>query len=218
MSDLPLPGLVPDDPENLLSYEARQRISRALIEAERIRTEALSAIETRYRAEPPGSVDFGEYLATGSPFIELTESRMLAARTVLRAEEQEYRKLKLPDPQYRQIMREKIAATVYSLELSALQSKTLDLEFIWTHPQIEDEPRPVECSEKKLAAKDRVKAFIEKKRLDKLAFAKMTGTSLRTVGSVLAGVRVGKQTQIAIAKALETTPEELFSTEGPFPN
>jgi lambda repressor-like predicted transcriptional regulator len=211
MSQLPLPGLTPDDPENLLSPEARQRILAALIDAERIRTQALSTVETHYRAEPRGDVGLMEYMSSGSAYVDLTESRMQAARTVLRVEEEEYRKLGLLNRRFREIMEEKIEGAVYSLELSTLQKRTLELEFVWTTPQqTEDEPGPVERNEETAPAMLRVKAFMEQKALDIRAFAKRIGRSKRTVQSVLAGDYVGKETRRAVAEALGTTPEELF--------
>jgi lambda repressor-like predicted transcriptional regulator len=226
MSNLPLPRLMPEDSENLLSHGSRQRIATALIDAERIRSQALSTLETRYRAEASGGVGFAEYLSSGSAFIDLTESRMEAARTVLRVEAEEYRKLGLPDSQFRKIMRERIEGTVYSLEMSSLQDRALEVEFVFaTSQQAEDEPRSKNVSNADTGnilddaaashlhperAADRVKAFMHKKGLTKRAFAKMIGTSERTVGYVLAGVRVGKETRVLVAKALGTTPEELF--------
>jgi lambda repressor-like predicted transcriptional regulator len=211
LSHLPSPGLLPDDPENLLSPEARQRISTAVVEQQRIRAQVMSTLETRYRAESSGDVGFGEYLSSGSAIIDLTESHMEAARIVLRVESEEYRKLGLPDSRFREIMREKIQGAVYSLELSSLQDRALELEFVWaTSQQAEDEPRSVDRSEN-VSAADRVKAFMNKKSIRVAAFAKMIGMSERTVASVLAGDPVGKETRIAVAKALGTTPEELFA-------
>jgi hypothetical protein len=206
MSPPPLPRLTPDDPENRLSDEARQRISAALYDFDRIKKQALAAIETRYLAESPGGVSFWEYMGTGSAFIELIESRMQAARTVLRVEAEEYRKLGLPGHQFRQIMEEKIEAMVYSMEFSTLQRDALEAEFLrsW-HREPEEQPGSDERS-----AAERVKAFMEQKSLDIPAFARRIRKSTRTVGSVLAGVPVGKDTRVAVAKALGTTPEELF--------
>jgi lambda repressor-like predicted transcriptional regulator len=210
LSHLPLPGLLPDDPENLLSPEARQRISTAVVEQQRIRAQVMSTLETRYRAESSGDVGFGEYLSSGSAFIDLTESHMEAARIVLRVESEEYRKLGLPDSRFREIMREKIDGLVYSLELSVLQDRALELEFVWaTSQQAEDEPRSVDRSEN-VSAADRVKAFMKEKSIKVAAFAEMIRVSKRTIESVLAGDPVGKETRVAVAKALGTTPEELF--------
>jgi lambda repressor-like predicted transcriptional regulator len=210
LSHLPLPGLLPDDPENLLSPEARQRISTAVVEQQRIRAQVMSTLETRYRAESSGDVGFGEYLSSGSAFVDLTESHMEAARIVLRVESEEYRKLGLPDSRFREIMREKIDGLVYSLELSVLQDRALELEFVWaTSQQAEDEPRSVDRSEN-VSAADRVKAFMKEKSIKVAAFAEMIRVSKRTIESVLAGDPVGKETRVAVAKALGTTPEELF--------
>ena len=95
MSHLPLYKLPPCDPENLLSRESRQRIQAAYMAAERIKIQTLSRLQTRYRSEPSRGVGFSEYLSTGSAFIDLTESTMEAARTVLRAQAAEFQKLGL---------------------------------------------------------------------------------------------------------------------------
>jgi hypothetical protein len=77
MSDLPLPRLGPNDPENLLSTAARQRISRALLVYKRLRTQARSAIEIR------------GYWGTTRGFVEMREADMEAAPGVIRAEAEE---------------------------------------------------------------------------------------------------------------------------------
>jgi hypothetical protein len=220
MSPLPLPRLTPDDPENRLSHEARQRIAAALMEGERIRKQTLSALEIRFRAEASSDVGFMEYLASGSAFVDFTESRMQAARAVLRVEAEEYGKLGMPDRDYREIVRTRIESMVYSLEFSTLQRDALEAEFLW--PSQREQPAPVApadlsplVAEKKVGSVERsageqVRAFMNSKGLDKPAFAKMIKMSERTVGSVLADARVGKATRVAVAKALGTTPEELF--------
>ena len=214
MSHLALPLLLPGDPQNLLSSESRQRIQAAFMAAELIKTQALSRLQTRYSAEPSRGVGFAEYLSSGSALIDLTESNMEAARTVLRAEALEYRRLGLPFSQFREIMRGNIEAAVNSLELSRLQNEALELEFVWAtyeqDQQVVDERRSAERSEKNVSAADRVKDFMQKRALKIPEFAKLIGVSERTLGSVLAGAPVGKRTRVAVAKALETTPKELF--------
>jgi hypothetical protein len=218
MSDLPLPGLTPGDPENRLSHDARQRIGAALVESDRIRKQALSGLEIRYRAEASGDVRFMEYLATGNAFIDFTESRMKAARVVLRVEAEEYGKLGMPDHDFREIMRTKIEEFVYSLEFSALQRDALEAEFLWSTERERpasvvptDVSPPEETpSSIKLTAGQRVRAFIEEHDLDVPQFAGMIHRSVRQVGYVLADTPVGKKTQAAVAKVLGTTPEELF--------
>jgi hypothetical protein len=216
MSPLPLPGLMPDDPENRLSHDARQRIGAALIESDRIRKQALSALEIRYRAKASGDVGFMEYLATGNALIDFTESRMKAARVVLRVEAEEYGKLGMPDRDFREIMRTKIEEFVYSLEFSALQRDALEAEFLWsTERERPAVPTDVSLPEEtpssiKLTAGQRVRAFIEEHDLDVPQFAGMIHRSVRQVGYVLADTPVGKKTQAAVARELGTTREELF--------
>ena len=121
MPDLPLPELTPGNPENLLSHDARQRIGRAWVEHDLIRKRALSALDTRYRAEPAGCADFMEYLGKGQAGIDFIESRIKAAGVVLRAEAEEYGNLGLPGREFREIMEGSIDEMAYSLEFSTLQ-------------------------------------------------------------------------------------------------
>ena len=184
MSHLALPLLLPGDPQNLLSSESRQRIQAAFMAAELIKTQALSRLQTRYSAEPSRGVGFAEYLSSGSALIDLTESTMEAARTVLRAEALEYRRLGLPFSRFREIMRGNIEAAVNSLELSRLQNEALELEFVWgtyeQDQQVVDERRSAERSEKNVSAADRVKDFMQKRALKIPEFAKLIGVSERT--------------------------------------
>jgi hypothetical protein len=214
MSHLSLPALSPSDPENLLSRESRQRIRAAYMAAELIRTQALSRLQTRYNAEPSSGVGFADYLRSGSASIEVAESNVGAARKVLRVQAAEYQKLGLPFSRFTKIMRWNIEAAVNSLELSQLQNQVLELEFVWAidekEQQVEDERRPAERGKENLSAADRVRDFMRKRKLTVSAFARLIRISDRTVGSVLAGDRVGMASQVAVAKALATTPEELF--------
>jgi hypothetical protein len=74
------------------------------------------------------------------------------------------------------------------------------------------EPENKTGSDERSAA-ERVRAFMEQKSLGIPAFAKMIGKSTRTVGYVLAGVPVGKDTRVAVAKALGTLLEVAFSSQ-----
>jgi hypothetical protein len=71
MSDLSLSQLPPNDPENLLSPGARQRILRAVLKSHQIREQALLRNRTRYQARPDLTVSFEEFLASGEPFIDM---------------------------------------------------------------------------------------------------------------------------------------------------
>jgi hypothetical protein len=152
-----------------------------------------------------------EYLGNGQAGIDFAESRIKAASALLRVEAEEYGKLGLPGREFREIMEGKIDEMAYSLEFSILQTDALKAEFLWaTFRQTADEPGSVERSKQSFTAADRVQAFMDKKSLKIPEFAEMIGTSQRTVAYVLAGVLVGKGTRAAVAKALGTTPEELF--------
>jgi hypothetical protein len=138
--------------------------------------------------------------------VEFTESRVQAARVVLRVEAEEYGKLGMPHRDVREIIRTKIEEFVYSLELSATQRDALEAEFLWSwHGDSQAQSNSDERS-----AADRVRAFMKQRGLKNPAFAKLIGMSVRQVGSVLAGAPIGKETKVAVAKALGTTPEELF--------
>lgn len=106
MSDLPLPGLRPDDPENRLSFDARQRIARAFLEYNLIRQRALSAI------------DIGGYWNTPQEETEKRKANLEAIRIVLRTEAEEYGKLDLPGREFRDIIRGRIEEAVDSLGFS----------------------------------------------------------------------------------------------------
>ena len=45
-----LPGLMPEDPQNFLSADARRRINAAINEASLLRARVLSNIETQFRS------------------------------------------------------------------------------------------------------------------------------------------------------------------------
>jgi hypothetical protein len=194
MSDLPLPGLMPKDCENLLSHEGRQRIAAALLDFDRIRKQARSAIDLRG--------DWG----TPQAIIDMRQADLEATRTVLRAEAEEFGNLALPAVEFREIMRSRIESMVYSLEFSNLQRDALETEFLWPARR-DSEKKPVSVGP---TAGEKVRDFMEKKDLSNSAFAAMIRRSERIVGDVLADKRVGPKTQAAVAKALGTTREELY--------
>lgn len=207
MSDLPLPRLMPDDPENLLSTEARQRVSRALLEYERIRKRARSAIELRgYWGMPQGSID-------------LREADMDAARTVLRVEAEEYAKLGLSHQKFREIMRMRIDSMIYSLELSSMQRDMLEAELLWPSSQQDPEHKP-NSIERSAAEKPkhivspsgaaRVAAYMTSHGLTQVDFAVQAGISERTVGRLLAGEPISKAKLADMAALMNITLEELL--------
>jgi hypothetical protein len=166
----------------------------------------------------PAMSDLWSIWLRGNAFIDFTESRMKAARVVLRVEAEEYGKLGMPDRDFREIMRTKIEEFVYSLEFSALQRDALEAEFLWSAERERPAsvaPTDVSLPEEtpssiKLTAGQRVRAFIEEHDLDVLQFAGMIKRGARIVGYVLADTPVGKKTQAAVARELGTTREDLF--------
>jgi hypothetical protein len=138
MSDLSVSQLPLNDPENLLSPVARQRIRRAIFKSHQIREEALLRNRTRYQARPDCAVSFDTYLASGKPFIDMANAQREAARVVLLVQDEEFRKLHLPDLQFHQIMESMLQAVGNSLELSIQERDVLRLKIIAERPQPED--------------------------------------------------------------------------------
>jgi hypothetical protein len=161
MADLPLPGLLPNDPRSCLSEAARRRVWNARAEADLIRTRSLAAIETRYRSEPDPGKGFSEYLTTGQAAIELAEAKMQAARTVLSAVRDEFRAVGKSGQELCQIMQDELEAAVTSLELTTIQRDLLWRElglFRYTSP---DDEIPH-------AARDRIRAGVLRVHLKRL--------------------------------------------------
>jgi hypothetical protein len=119
-----LPRLLPSDPQNLLSVEARKRIQRALIESDKFIWKAEVEIEKQslerrtLRAHP---------LRNKACFEK--------ARAVLSVYRKEFSQLGLPDRQYRQIMHDEIDSASSSLQLSGAQCRLLETEFFYQEDQ-----------------------------------------------------------------------------------
>jgi hypothetical protein len=221
MSNLPLPRLTPDDPENLLSHEARQRIARAFLEYDRIRKQALSAIEIRHLAEP-GDLSLSEYLSTGQARIDFVESRLKAVRAVLQVEMEEYEKLGLSGRRFREIMEERIDECVYSLEFSILQRDALKAEFLWpAHQESEERPGTAESTARievvtpsrsisNHQAAARVKAYIGRSGSIYETFAARAGISSRTLNSLIKTGAASPSTWNAVAGAMNIEASELL--------
>ncbi len=128
MADPPLPGLLPNDPENCLSQAARRRVEHAHLKSQLIRTKALAIIETRYRSEPVHELSFAEYFKTGQAVLEWDEAKVESARIVLSAKEREYVAAGKSGRELRQIMNEELEGACSSLELSIPQRDLLSLE------------------------------------------------------------------------------------------
>jgi len=128
MSELPLPRLRPNDPENHLSEAARRRISDARWEADKIRARTLASLEVRYRAEAKPVRPLSKYLSTGHAAIEYEQSRLQTAQLVLLAMLREYKAAGKRGPELVQIMHEEIGAIANSYELPIAQRQLLLLE------------------------------------------------------------------------------------------
>jgi hypothetical protein len=119
-----LPWLLPDDPQNLLSVEARKRIQRALIETDKIVWEAEVAIEAKGldRHGPKA-----KKLRNKASFDK--------ARAMMRVFRAEFSRLGIRDRQYRQIMHDEIDSASSSLQLSGAQRRLLENESFFQEDQ-----------------------------------------------------------------------------------
>jgi hypothetical protein len=116
MEEPPLPGLLPDDPENRLSTSARQRVMRAKLESERIRWEVEANAEARHLSEEKKT-----YLRN--------QADLKGARVVLKVLSAEYDAAGLTLQEYWSAMREEIASAANSLSLNTFQRRMLEVEF-----------------------------------------------------------------------------------------
>lgn len=116
MEEPPLPGLLPDDPENRLSTSARQRVMRAKLESERIRWEVEANAEARHLSEEKKT-----YLRN--------QADLKGARTVLKVLSAEYDAAGLTLQEYWSAIREEIASAANSLSLNTFQRRMLEVEF-----------------------------------------------------------------------------------------
>jgi hypothetical protein len=221
MAQFPLSKLVSGDSENHLSDEARQRVVAAHFEAEKIQTSALALAQIRCRAEGVPEAGLSKYLEVGQAFIDLTEARMEAARAVLRVEADEYRKLGLPLPEFRQIMKERIEAAANSLDLSGLQSEVLVLEFVWLgHRNREDNcgargDRESEVSRsgrsiESNAGADRILEYKKMNCLTFTAFAEKAHIEEKTLRRLVKTGTATGQIWAEVAKAMGVTTMDLL--------
>src|SRR5271157_3628784 len=77
MEELPLPGLLPGDPQNRLSAQARRRVARAHAECNRIQWEAHASADARHLSD-----EKTRYL--------VNQADLKGARTVLKVLAAEY--------------------------------------------------------------------------------------------------------------------------------
>src|SRR5438552_8655069 len=115
-----LPHLLPGDPKNLLSVEARKRIQRAIIEADKFIWEAEVLITNRH-------LDEGSHKARA---LRNTAS-FKKAKATLSVYRREFSRIEIPERKYREYMESEIEAASNSLELSGAQRQLLKTEFFF---------------------------------------------------------------------------------------
>lgn len=115
-----LSHLLPGAPENLLSVEARKRIQRAVIAAEKFTWEAEIAIRDR---------DLDPYSQKAEAL--RSKARFQRAKACLSAYRKEFSRINLPDREYRRYMDDEIESASYSLELSDFHKRLLQTDFFF---------------------------------------------------------------------------------------
>jgi hypothetical protein len=142
LDDWKLSGLQPGDQRNLLSEDARRRLDRAHLEAERIRLQAEYEIQTE-------ALDPSGFTAQR----KRKKATFDAAREVLKTLSQEYGALNLGFHKFRECLDEEIEGATNSLELSALERQLLEKEFFFPPAEELPEPLPQPISESARAFK-----------------------------------------------------------------
>jgi hypothetical protein len=132
-----LPRLLPDDPKNLLSVEARKRIQRAIIEADKFTWQAEILIE---------QLNLEGRTGRKANFLR-SEANFNKAKAALSVYRSEFSRLDIPEQKYREIMRDEIEGASNSLQLSAAQRQLLETEFFFpedrsTWPQLPKATQP----------------------------------------------------------------------------
>jgi hypothetical protein len=121
MDDWPLSRLLPDDPRNRLSTDARRRVDRAHVEADAIRLRA--EVDIKSKGTPVARADSIRGRAN-----------LKAAKHVLGVLSEEYGKLCLSFRDFSDIMHQEIEGAVNSLELSGIEQRLLQTELLFPPP------------------------------------------------------------------------------------
>jgi hypothetical protein len=201
--------LDPDDPENLLSPEARERIRYAYLESSHIRNKALASILTRYESDPDRKIEgFDAYRASGPGYIEWTEARLEAARTVLRVVAEEYGRINLPARRLQEILDSYVSSAVYSLELSQFHATALssEVELLIRRPRATNESTPAEKPE---SASIRIPLTFPRSITSPSAVARIENYRAEkslTQGDFAAAAKIGERTFRHILKTSSATP------------
>lgn len=142
MEELPLSGLLPGDPENRLSEQARRRVARARIECNRIQWEAIATAQARHLSDEKTS-----YLTN--------QADLKGARLALKVLAAEFVDAGLNLKEFWAAMREEIESVSNSFSLHDAQRRLLEAEFL-TPPEQKNHapslspatvPRPAKAEE-----------------------------------------------------------------------
>ncbi|MGC2475808.1 MAG: hypothetical protein WA485_15815 [Candidatus Sulfotelmatobacter sp.] len=177
MEEPPLPGLLPDDPQNRLSKSARQRVARAHLEAERIRWEAETKVEGRHLSEEKKG-----HLRN--------QADLKGARVVLKALAVEYDAAGLTLREYWTAIRDEIDSAANSLSLYGAQRRMLEVEFHLPpdrKPASRRNPSAVPLLVKAESVGAQIKRLSEECQFAPDELAVKIGISVRTVRRHLAG-------------------------------
>ncbi len=176
-----LPRLLPTDPKNLLSVEARKRIHRAIIEADNYVWEAEVAIEKR------GMDRFGP-----KAYSLRNEANFKKAKAALSVYRREFSRIDIPERKFREIMKDEIESASHSLELSDVQRRLLENAFFFPEerplqPRLASTPPASENPETLAAQINRLR---EECRLTAEELAEKIDIDIRSVQRHLAGKTV----------------------------
>jgi hypothetical protein len=119
-----LPRLLPDDPQNLLSVEARKRIQRARIEAQKFIWETEVSIEAQ---EALHRLDWDSDEANALR----SKARFKNAKAALSVYRREFSRIGIPERAYRKFMKDEIESASNSLQLTQAQQRLLETEFFF---------------------------------------------------------------------------------------
>jgi hypothetical protein len=178
-----LPSLLPGDPENLLSVEARKRIQRTIIEADKFVWRAEVLIE-KLNLDPDGR----------KAHLLRNEANFNKAKAALSIYRREFSRLDISERQYRQIIRDEIEAASNSLQLSAAQGRLLETEFffpedknLWPPPEATPQIAPLSTLRKTETVASQINRLREECHLTLEELAEKISLEVRSVQRHLAG-------------------------------
>ncbi len=111
MDEIPLLLLSPNDPETLLSLEARRRLANAVGESEALRMRALADAQFEFERAGEPDDDFAAFLLKSPAYREVV---MESIRMVLRVQHREFGALDISSEQLRRILFDEIDGIVNS--------------------------------------------------------------------------------------------------------